>query len=226
MKVAIQLIICSCLCIPAVSQVAKNKVLFQKAYAPKDTQTVYIAEKLSQAYTDQIFEGFQEDKALSSQVLLKALKAPPASFKTVPVDIAKDWISLHLYKGDYYGYAPSEANANRRIGITDSTLYINYSSDGYLPALLQAAKYLDARILSLKTRSLYPSDEQILFHFLNAAKTLAVVEFPLRTEGRYQLMTTKNNLASYPLIVNDTPNARAPEWSFEQIDYNALLADK
>ncbi|RYE56821.1 MAG: hypothetical protein EOP48_07175 [Sphingobacteriales bacterium] len=113
---------------------------------------------------------------------------------------------------------------NDYIRITDSTVIVNSFSDGLIPALIQKIEWLDAKTLKIHTAAVYKEYSVIIFHLLNEARDLSVIEFPYMDKKiRFSLSASKDRLKKYSIIVNYCPDARVHEWEFEEPDFKALL---
>lgn len=139
----------------------------------------------------------------------------------------RNWYSLHQFKNKYYVYAASEPYVNTWIGITDSTITLNYFDDGVVPAIIKHAKWINASTIHFTLISIHETDKIIKMHIIDAARGIAIFEFPLSPpDKRYQLMVSANRMQKFPVIINYCKEGRVPEWEFDKPGFRKLLKGK
>jgi hypothetical protein len=203
-------------------QVKKDTAFLHRAFENGSYHAIFLANKNS-PFHDEVSEGFKID-TFTYNSFVRDLKDSGNSIRNFEINFNQDWYSLHQYKQKYYAYLPSEPYVNSYIRITDSTVILNDFNDGLIPALIQKLEWLDAKTLKIHTAAVYKEYSVLIFHFLNVARDLSVIEFPYKDKKiRFRLSASKDRLKKYPIIVNYCPDARVHEWEFEKPKFEALL---
>ncbi|MDB2657029.1 hypothetical protein N9Y60_03120 [Crocinitomicaceae bacterium] len=136
--------------------------------------------------------------------------------------LAKNWLPVYSFNGQYYLYKPSDfGNAGRRI-ISDN-YFIFWYMDGPMPLEILAAKpqVKNRNVLVYMTLENYP--KQCLIHCVDDKRQLYVFEYTQGENKRnYYLYTPAENAQSFDMIVN-TGNEKAWEYNFDPINFEKLL---
>ena len=193
-------------------------------YKEDDYHVVFI-DKEGSSFYDGILKGVKVDSFHYNNVLQEIKDSSNISIKRFSLHIKREWISLNVYKDKFYVYVPSEPYVNLHLAFTDSTVIINFFSDGYIPFIMQGITDKKDGSIEFNIKGLYYEYSQIIVHFLSRQKDIAIVEFPLKQgEGRYHLVGAKEKIRSFPIIVNYCPGRRCDEWQFDKPDYKVLLS--
>lgn len=184
---------------------------------------VYVLNDFSK-YHAQLFQNMKKDSAHIAEI--NAILNARVSNKKLSMQsnlLFGEWISLHSYKGKLYAYSPSEPYVNLYLNITDSSIEINDFSDGIIPMRVTEVANTKNNGIIIKVKGLYEYASQITFYFLNKEMDMALVEITNQAkEKNYEIMATKNKVFHMPIIINDNPTSRFPEWQFDKIDYQKL----
>lgn len=179
-------------------------------------------DKRNSRYHHQIIKSFMIDSSLFSGNLkvdgsdLKK-EAIKAEYSTVG-----EWISIYLYNQIAYAYSPSEPYFNLYINVKDNLVILDDFNNGLVPSFIVESKILNSSKITYKLDGLDTTYSQLIFHFLNNDKSIAVVEFPL-SKNRFYLVARKQQFFELPIIVNYCPLNRCKEWDFDKIDFHKLL---
>lgn len=195
----------------------------------RDIKDVYHAIFINPQNDKNIYNQIRSSIQIDTNVYLKAISDLKDSgfhlLRTKPT-LPSNWYSLYLYKKNYYVYMPSEPFVNTWININDSTLVMNYFNDGCLPLFMDNEKKVSKKTWQLKLKGIYPEDNSILVHLIDAKKGIAIFEFPLRQGKRkYQLMVETSKMECFPVIVNYSPSQRQDEFDFDDINFALLIKE-
>jgi hypothetical protein len=222
MKILVLLLILIGLLTPSADAQKKDTTFLLREWQDGTYRVIYVAGKNTGLH-QRIPEFLSIDTAVYQRMITQ-LKDSGVVARKFDMPVANEWYSLHWYKGKAYTYLPSEPYTNLSLKWSDSALVLNYFDEGHVPALIQQVEWKGPAKLSITTKSLYPTEEQVVLHFLSPKKDVMVLEFPLRPlDRRYHYMVARKSLQRYPLIVNSCPDRRCREWEFEQPPYSKLL---
>ena len=181
-------------------------------------QAVFLEKKNSE-FHHKVFENFRMD---SSELYVKssseiADKSDSSTFG--------EWISIYMHNKKAYSYAPSEPYFNLYLNVMDSLIAFNDFNEGIIPSAIVETKNKNPLQIAYKTESSNSEYSEVVFHFLNKKRNIAVVEFP-RSKNRYFLVAKKQYFFNLPIIVNYCPESRCLEWKFDKINFQRLISKK
>lgn len=130
--------------------------------------------------------------------------------KGIHQDYLGEFISVHQYGKKFYAYFPSEPYFNTYIAITGDSIFINDFNDGMISLpILQVIKTNNTYLLKVL------NEAQQTHHFkinkLNGE--LFSISSSLYKLDRIKFVNRKN-FPKYLIIINHSPNQRAPEFDF------------
>lgn len=130
--------------------------------------------------------------------------------KGIHQDYLGEFISVHQYGKKFYAYFPSEPYFNTYIAITGDSIIINDFNDGMISLpILQVIKTNNTYLLKVL------NEAQQTHHFkiskLNG-ELFSISSFLYKLD-RIKFVNRKN-FPKYSIIINHSPNQRAPEFDF------------
>jgi hypothetical protein len=183
---------------------------------------IFIDTAKSSLYYDYI-NSFQFDEmdSTSYQTSVDCLK--PFSYINNDIfGLPKRWLTLNIYKGNYYLYSPSDYINNYRVAITDSN-YIGYITEGAQATKINSITETNQKTYRLELSNCNNTTAELFIHLIDPQRGIAVFEFPYVTiEGRYMLMVDADKAKNFPIIVN-YGTVKFAEFKFEQPDFDRLL---
>jgi len=206
---------------------AQTMIIPDTTFIERDTvngnyHAVFIDTARSSLYYDYINTfTFDESDSAGYQTSVDCLK--PFSYINNDIfGLPKRWLSLNIYKGNYYLYSPSDYVNNYRVAITDSN-YIGYYNDGPQATKINSITETNQKTYRLELSNCNNTTAELFIHLIDPQRGIAVFEFPYVTiEGRYILMVDADKAKNFPIIVN-YGTVKFTEFKFEQPNFDRLL---
>ena len=138
-----------------------------------------------------------------------------------------NWIPLVQYKNKYYTYNPCDGLFDFSISMNDSSKIDGTGEGNYLSKIISYEK-TDGSTYKVKT-STGQSTMATIIHILDKKRGIAVFEmtspdFSTESDGTiYLLMIAADKMTTVPMIVNNCTVEKAREWTFDEIDFKALI---
>ncbi|RYU90489.1 hypothetical protein EWM62_07470 [Mucilaginibacter terrigena] len=139
--------------------------------------------------------------------------------------LPKQWVPLNLYKGKYYLYAPSDGGSTQVRALTDSTV-IYYDMDGPTVQPLLDFKKLNANKYFFKSLPFYQfvKSTNVTIYVIDPENMVTVwVDTTVPEAYRYMLYVAKEHAANFDMVVNYCKTERTDEFTFDKIDFKALI---
>lgn len=135
------------------------------------------------------------------------------------------WANLEVYKDSFYLYKPCDFLYTNQVSITD-TAYIHYTGEGPFANSIINYHKLDCRTFQFQLYGEYQGLYMLTIYIIDIDKGIAVFE---ERSGclitRYPMIDVAK-MRSRPIIVNDCIGAKASEYTFSDLDYDALISKK
>jgi len=142
-----------------------------------------------------------------------------------PIDLGelpRNWIYLHMYKGKFYLYSPSNGSP-RRIALNDSTMIVNEMERTV--SLINNVKQADKYAYFVNVTNFKGQSYTFQIHLIDPARGVAVFE-DIFEKGSYSLMVTAEQAHRFPLVINYTPHHLELEFVFDKPDFKELLSNE
>jgi hypothetical protein len=133
--------------------------------------------------------------------------------------MSRHWVQLHLYKGKYYAYSPSN-RSQVKISLNDSTL-ITMGMERRVD-LINDVQQTEKNVYQISTTDYKGQSGSFRIHIIDAYRDIAVFE-NLFEKGSHLLMVTAERADRFPLITNYSPNHMEPEFVFDVPDFKGLM---
>lgn len=153
------------------------------------------------------------DYLIKKKLLLKHCK---------PILTARRWISLKLYKGQFYAYYPCDFYTNYKVSVNDTT-YIDWTGEGPVANKIINQKKFNDTTFVIKTLGIYDINRQIIIHLIDKSKGIAIFEEQTKDGISFNLMISADKIKSVPFIVNNCETRKQLELKFEEPDFKKLL---
>jgi len=178
-------------------------------------ESPYFARLTSLDYTNTDKAYLVDIKALQKH---KKAERQPIDLGELP----RNWIRLHMYKGKFYLYSPSNGSP-LRIALNDSTMIVNEMERtvDLVNNVEQTSKY----VYSVNVTNFKGQSYMFQIHLIDPARGIAVFENTFE-KGWYSLMVTAEQAHRFPLVINYTPNHMEPEFVFDTPDFKELLSNE
>jgi hypothetical protein len=208
---------------------AQTTIIPDTTFIERDTvngnyHAIFIDTAKSSLYYDYINSfQFDETDSASYQSSVDCLK--PFSYINNDIfGLPKRWLTLNIYKGNYYLYSPSDYINNYRVAITDSN-YIGYYNEGAQATKINSITETNQKTYRLELSNCNNTTAELFIHLVDPQRGIAVFEFPYVTiEGRYILMVDADKAKNFPIIVN-YGTVKFTEFKFEYPNFDLLLKD-
>jgi hypothetical protein len=206
----------------AQTTIPPDTTFLERDTANGNYQAIFIDTAKSSLYYDYINTfKFDEIDSASYQPSVDCLK--PFSYINNDIfGLPKRWLSLNIYKGNYYLYSPSDYMNNYRAAITDST-YIGYNNQGPQAEKIKAITKTNEKTCRLELSACDQSAAELFIHIIDPQRGIAVFEFPYAPiADRFILMVDAAKAKEFPIIVN-YGTVKFAEFKFEQPNFDRLL---
>jgi hypothetical protein len=216
------LILLSQLTLSAQTTIIPDTTFIQRDTTNGNYHAIFIDTAKSSLYYDYINSfQFDETDSASYQTSVDCLK--PFSYVNNDIfGLPKRWLSLNIYKEDYYLYSPSDYINNYRAAITDSN-YIGYYKEGPQAAKINTITKTNLTTYRLELSTCNNSIDELFIHIIDPQRGIAVFEFPYATiTDRYILMVDADKAKDFPIIVN-YGTVKFAEFKFEYPNFDRLL---
>lgn len=121
-----------------------------------------------------------------------------------------DWITVKKFRGKYYAYSPSEPFYNTFIRLTDSLLVMNDFNEGFVSFRYRNKIHTETRaVLQIVENNSITN----LLTIRKKSKGIFVVRSSLFNSKRL-FFVRRETFCDYPIIVNNCPSNRCPEFRF------------
>jgi hypothetical protein len=130
-----------------------------------------------------------------------------------------NWVQLHLYRGKYYVYSPSD-RTQFKISLNDSTL-ITKGMERRVD-LLNDAQQTGKFVYEINATDYKGQSHSFRVHLVNKSRGIAVFE-DLFEKSSHILMANAEWIQRFPLVTNYSPNHMEPEFVFDVPDYEGLI---
>jgi hypothetical protein len=181
-------------------------------YVDKDRDSPYFEVLKNLDYTKADKDYVRSMKALQKY---KKVAGRKVDLATLP----RNWVQLHLYKGKYYVYSPSN-RTQLRVSLNDSTL-ITKGMERRVD-LLNDAQQTSKFVYEIAATDYKGQSDSFRIHLINKSRGIAVFE-DLFEKGSHILMVTIERADRFPLVTNYTPNHMEPEFVFDVPDFGGLI---
>jgi len=223
---------------PMYNQVRKDISQELEAYRLKEERdTIFLRKPNAEGHAVYVDKAGDEspyfatvtnlDYTLADKSYLRAVKALKKYNKTVsqsarPQDLPENWVQLHVYKGKYYVYSPSNGD-QLKLSLNDSTMIVKEMKRSV--RLISDVQQMDKNIYQIQTIDKNGLTLPFKIQWIHKSRGIAVFE-DLFGKGSQVLMVSLERADRFPLVINYSPNHMEPEFVFDIPDYHALLNPK
>ena len=141
--------------------------------------------------------------------------------------LPKKWLPLYLYKGKYYVYVPCDGIYIYKVMITDK--YVCETEVGGLyPRELNSLKMINqTSYMNSETNYLW-NEKDLRINIIDRQKGIAIFSATRIEDSstHYRLMVDANKIRLFPVIKNECPEGKEPEFDFDEPDFEKLLDKK
>ncbi len=147
------------------------------------------------------------------------------SFKKIDLkSLIKKWSPLHIYKGKYYVYSPSDWISHFAFTITDSVI-INHGGEGPEPLVIKKYKKVSNSEFQFEVYDLDSLITTVRIRIIDIKKQIALWEFKNKSYYRRELMVNAAYVNSFPMVVTDCHDRKCIlEFAMDKIDNKWLKA--
>ena len=131
-------------------------------------------------------------------------------------------MQLHVYKGKYYVYSPSNGD-QLKLSLNDSTMIVNDVKRSV--RLISDVQQKSKDFYQIQTIDKSGQKHPFKIQWIHQSRGIAVFE-DLFGKGSQVLMVSLERADRFPLVTNYSPNHMEPEFVFDTPDYHALLNPK
>lgn len=224
-------ILCICCCFHVskiVAQTKKDTTFLVKEYTSEGNRDI--------VYIDRDPNSWAYNKTLEKEVDPAAtkmyLETAKQKYSVVPSKhrlpkLVKNWYPLHMYKGKYYVYYPSDGCVNNWVSISDSIVLQKMDCEEPYPFILESVN-ANASSTEIDFKLVHPIDGKMSMkiHVINSERGIAVIERLMNNETSYQLVVDEKKIKKFPIVVNYNPDERSDEFMFDNVDFKKLLKKK
>jgi len=208
--------------------VGKDTTFIFRDTVEGELQTIFIDNNKDSKFYDRIshfyFQNFDNDSYKYSTDYFKEQKITLTKAK--PIIPWTNWVTLKLYKGQYYAYHPCDFLFHFRQSINDTT-FIDWTGEGPVANKILEQKKIDCKTYEFKLTGIYDQDSKVIIHIIDIKKGIAVFEQIIsETDKRYYLMIAVAKIKSVPIIVNLCPSQKQTELEFDQPNFKSILTAK
>ena len=208
--------------------VGKDTTFIFKDTVDGEVQSIFIDNNKDSKFYDRIshfkFQHFDKDSYKYSTDYFKEQKL--TLNKAKPVLPWTNWVTLKLYKGQFYAYHPCDFLFHFRQSVNDTT-FVDWTGEGPVANKILEQKKIDSKTYEFKLTGIYEQDRKIIIHIIDFKKGIAVFEqITNGTDKRYYLMIAADKISSVPIIVNYCPTQKQTELQFDETDFKTLLTTK
>jgi hypothetical protein len=138
-------------------------------------------------------------------------------------NLAKNWIPLHSYKGEFYLYSASNWDKYSTLVLTDSTIV--YSSfDGCLVDLITQFEQKNYSTYSFKTVNNLHDVVNVELFIIDPARGIAIWKSTHSQGVEYQLMVNALHFREFPIAIAKCSMGEClHEFEFDKINYEKLI---
>lgn len=130
------------------------------------------------------------------------------------IDInSENYVPIYLYNGKYYLYKPCDAYNDKNILINNRSVTISTGENEYFE-ILNKIKNKKTTSYKLVNQNI---DTELEVKKIN--KKIYVIKF----YNDYYLMTSSNQIKKFPIIINDCPQEKVNEFTFDNFDAKSLF---
>lgn len=133
--------------------------------------------------------------------------------------LPRNWVPLHLYKGEYYVYDPSN-NVQLKISLNDSTLILKGMERSL--RLMNDVQLKGKDVYEVSVTDYKGVNRSFKIHLIDRYRGIAVFE-DLFEKGSHKLMVTVDRADRFPLVTYYSPKNMEPEFLFDTPDFKKLL---
>jgi hypothetical protein len=139
-----------------------------------------------------------------------------------PKSIPKKWVSLYLYKNEYYLYAPSDWGYSYKFEITDTTT-IDYGMEGPEPSVIKSIVQLSSSEVVINRKNNW-NKPSVKIKVIDPDRGIAVITFGSSTKKgtEKRLMVSVDKAYKFKAIVNYCDTDKVFEWDFEKVDFSKI----
>ena len=219
---------------PMYSQIWKDVKLQQEK---EEHDTIFLKKPNAEGHSVYVDKGGRESPYFASLTNLDYTNADKAYLRDLkalqkykkeqerPIDLGKlprNWIQLHMYKGKFYLYSPSNGSP-LRIALNDSTMIV--SAMERTVSVMNHLEQTGKNAYRVNVTKYNGQSRSFQIHLIHPARGIAVFEDTFE-KGSYLLMVTAERAHRLPLVINYTPHHMEPEFVFDTPDFKKLLSNE
>lgn len=121
-----------------------------------------------------------------------------------------DWITVKKFQGRYFAYLPSEPFYNTFFRLSDSTITINDFNESFITYRINNKR---GNLKNIKIAIVVNEKNRHFVSIRQISNSLFIVKSSLFNVKK-QYFVKKNSYFNYPIIVNNCPSNRCPEFDF------------
>jgi hypothetical protein len=210
------------------AQSRKDTVFLVKNYTSEGNRHIVYIENDPKAWPyNKVLEKNidQETYRMYLQQAKDKYNVAPAKHR-IPA-VSKNWYPLHLYKGKYYVYYPSDNCDNNRMSINDSCVVLTAGCEGPYPAVLQNISMEQNGDVNINMVDPLEGKVRMKIHIINPQRGIAVVERRgADGRSRFQLMVDEKSLKTFRLLLTTTHWKKVPSLILRKLISNDYPDDK
>lgn len=175
-------------------------------------------QKIKNSITDFRFRKFDSTTYFQELNLIKN----QSRLYQLPKSISKKWVSLYLYKNEYYLYAPSDWGNNYKFEVTDTTT-IDYYMEGPEPSKIVSIFQLSPAEVVINRKNNW-NKNSVKIKVIDPERGIAIITFGSSTKKNTEkrLMVSVDKVFKFKTIVNYCDTNKVSEWEFDNIDFSKL----
>jgi len=218
---------------PMYSQIWKDVQLQQEK---EERDTIFLKKPNAEGHSVYVDKSGSESPRFASLTSLNYTNTDKAYLRDLKalqkykkeqraIDLGKlphNWIQLHMYKGKFYLYSPSNGSP-LRIALNDSTMIV--SAMERTVSLMNHVEQTGKNAYRVNVTKYNGQSRSFQIHLIHPSRGIAVFEDTFE-KGSYLLMVTAERAHRLPLVINYTPHHMEPEFVFDTPDFKKLLSNE